>query len=124
MHLWKEKHGGINKIPTEFEIHIMNQGYEVEGFAKNYLEKFVVNADEVYSGEAKNLKARAREHMSGHSKTACLALSNYGSLRAYIWRFYFSPCPSFEDPNESKLLRTLGEQAWRSKHGWPILCRK
>jgi hypothetical protein len=24
----------------------MNQGYEVEGFAKNYLEKYVVNADE------------------------------------------------------------------------------
>jgi len=45
-HLWKHKHGGIDKIPTEFEIHIMNQGYEVEGFAKKYLEKFVVNADE------------------------------------------------------------------------------
>jgi len=45
-HLWKHKHGGLNQIPTEFEIHIMNQGYEVEGYAKKYLEKNVVNADE------------------------------------------------------------------------------
>ena len=78
----------------------------------------------VYSGETKNLKARAREHMSGHPKTGCLALSNYGSLHAYIWKFYFALCPNFKDPNESKLLRTLGEQAWRSKYGWPILCGK
>ena len=78
----------------------------------------------VYSGEAKNLKARAREHMSGHPKTGCLALINYNVLHAYIWKFHFSICPILNDQNESKLLRTIGEQAWRSKYGWPILCGK
>ena len=46
MHLWEEKHGNLKKSPTEFELHVMNQGYEVEGFARKYLEKYVVNADE------------------------------------------------------------------------------
>jgi hypothetical protein len=46
MHLWKKKHGHLNKSPTEFELHVMNQGYEVEGFAKEYLEKYIINADE------------------------------------------------------------------------------
>ena len=78
----------------------------------------------VYSGEAKNLKARAKEHMSGHPNTGCLALSNYKSLHAYTWKFYFALCPNYKDPNETKLLRTIGEQAWRSKYGWPILCGK
>ena len=45
MHLWAYKHGQIQKQPTEFEIHIMNQGYEVEGLAKKYLEDFVVNSE-------------------------------------------------------------------------------
>ncbi len=30
----------------------------------------------VYNGEAKNLRARAREHENGHAKTYCLGLSN------------------------------------------------
>lgn len=78
----------------------------------------------VYSGEAKNLKARAREHISGHPKTGCLALANYDSLHSYNWNFNFTLCPSSEDSNSSKLLRTLGEQAWRAKYGWPVLCGK
>ena len=78
----------------------------------------------IYSGEAKNLKARAREHMSGHPKTGCLALVNYESLHLYNWKFHFTLCPISKDPNESKLLRTLGEQVWRAENGWPILCGK
>jgi len=78
----------------------------------------------VYSGEAKNLKARAREHMSGHHKTACLSLKNYPQLRSYTWKFHYVLCPSIDDLNESKILRTYGEQVWRAKYGWPILCGK
>ena len=78
----------------------------------------------VYSGEAKNLKARAREHVAGHPKTYCLALTNYPVLHRYIWRFHFAPCHYGDNPNESKLLRIIGEQMWRSKYGWPILCGK
>jgi len=78
----------------------------------------------VYSGEAKNLKARAREHVSGHDKTGCLALKNYPLLHKYEWNFHFSPCLFGNDPNESKLVRIFGEQLWRAKYGWPILCGK
>ena len=78
----------------------------------------------VYSGEAKNLKARAREHMSGHPKTGCLALENYPRLRSHTWKFHYVECPPPFDSDESKILRTFGEQAWRAKYGWPILCGK
>jgi len=78
----------------------------------------------VYSGEAKNLKARAREHMSGHSKTGCLALKNYPVFKEYIWRFHFTSCHYGDNPQDSKLLRIFLEQMWRAKYGWPILCGK
>jgi len=78
----------------------------------------------VYSGEAKNLKARAREHVSGHSKTGCLALENYSSLHKYDWKFHFSLCDLGNNIEENKLIRTFGEQLWRAKYGWPILCGK
>ena len=78
----------------------------------------------VYSGEAKNLKARALEYVSGHDKTGCLALKNYPLLHKYEWNFHFSPCLFGNDPNESKLIRIFGEQLWRAKYGWPILCGK
>ncbi|MBW1892659.1 MAG: hypothetical protein JRI91_03040 [Deltaproteobacteria bacterium] len=78
----------------------------------------------VYSGEARNLKSRAREHMAGHPKTACLALCNYPLLQKYIWRFHYVVCPAFEKPKASKLLRTFGEQVWRAVYAWPILCGK
>lgn len=78
----------------------------------------------VYSGEAKNLKARAREHLAGHSKTGCLALANYPILFDFGWKFHFSVCDFGDAPNDSKLLRIYGEQLWRAKYGWPILCAK
>jgi len=43
LHLWAEKHGKIDKTPSEFIVHLMNQGYEVEKLAKEYLEIYVVN---------------------------------------------------------------------------------
>ena len=45
MHLWAHKHGQIQKQPTEFDIHIMNQGYGVEELARDYLKEFVVNSE-------------------------------------------------------------------------------
>ena len=45
MHLWAYKHDQIQKQPTEFEIHVMNQGYEVEELARDYLKEFVVNSE-------------------------------------------------------------------------------
>lgn len=83
----------------------------------------------VYSGEAKNLKYRAREHARGHEKTYCLCLDNYKKvLRDYKWLFCYVPvstCKSLTSiDKDDKLLRLGVEQGWRTKHGWPILCRK
>jgi hypothetical protein len=79
----------------------------------------------VYSGEAGNLKARAREHECGHPKTFCLGLTNYATLHQHRWTFCYvalSRCKVFS--NGDKLLRLAVEQAWRAKNGWPILCKK
>lgn len=76
----------------------------------------------VYSGEAKNLKARAREHVRGHNKTYCLCLEQYPILRQYKWIFHYSELKTALPPNKSKLLRIIGEQLWRAKYGWPVLC--
>jgi len=45
LHLWAHKHDQIHTTPTDFEIHLMNQGYEVERIARNFLEIFLVNSD-------------------------------------------------------------------------------
>jgi hypothetical protein len=81
-----------------------------------------------YNGEAKNLKARAREHEDGHAKTYCLGLSNYESLRGYRWTFCYvavSSCKVLSNKEKrDKLLRLAIEQGWRAKNGWPILCKR
>jgi len=79
----------------------------------------------VYNGQAANLKARAREHECGHPKTYCLALSDHGSLRSYRWGFCYVPVSGLGGlQNSDRLFRVAVEQGWRSKHGWPILCKK
>ncbi len=82
----------------------------------------------VYNGEAKNLRARAREHENGHAKTYCLGLSNYKSLRGYKWTFCYlaaQSCMALASKEKNdKLLRLAVEQGWRTYNGWPILCKK
>ncbi|MFW0859198.1 MAG: hypothetical protein AAGB97_03325 [Dehalococcoidia bacterium] len=80
----------------------------------------------VYNGQAKDLRARAREHENGHPKTYCLGLSNYESLRGYRWTFCYvavSSCKLLSNMDD-KPLRLAVEQGWRAKNGWPILCKK
>ena len=43
LHLWAKKHNLIEKSPSVFEIHIMNQGYEVEKLAKEYIHAVIIN---------------------------------------------------------------------------------
>lgn len=79
----------------------------------------------VYNGEAKSLKARAREHERGHQKTYCLGLSNYDTLRRYRWFFCYTAVSSCKIPMDAnKSFRLAVEQGWRVKHGWPILCSR
>lgn len=77
----------------------------------------------VYSGEAKNLKARAREHVFGSSKTYCLGLSNYQALKKYKWNFLFLSTKEVNLPDD-KGIKVFGEQIWRSENGWPVLCKR
>jgi hypothetical protein len=79
----------------------------------------------VYSGEARDLKARAREHTHGNPGTGCLGLSAYAKLADYTWTFLYRTCETHvPGANGDKLLRTLLEQRWRAKHGWPLLCTR
>ena len=80
----------------------------------------------VYNGEAKDLKARAREHERGHPRTYCLGLSNYETLRRYKWTFCYVVLSSCKvlPIGKDKILRLAVEQGWRAKNGWSILCRK
>ncbi len=82
----------------------------------------------VYNGEAKDLRARAREHENGSGGTSCLGLSNYESLHDHGWVFSYLPvseCKKVLDQvQDDKLLRVAVEQGWRVFNGWPILCRK
>lgn len=79
----------------------------------------------VYSGEGRDLKARAREHTHGNGGTGCLGLSGYPALTAYTWTFLYRTCEAHvPGSNGDKLLRTLLEQRWRTIHGWPLLCKQ
>jgi hypothetical protein len=42
LHLWARKHDLIEKSPSAFEIHIMNQGYKVEKLARDYMNSFMI----------------------------------------------------------------------------------
>ena len=77
----------------------------------------------IYSGMAKNLLNRAREHTFAHKGTAGLALTNYNELKQYKWTFnYKENTLPFSSNKHRNIILKLGEQIWRSNNGWPILC--
>lgn len=77
----------------------------------------------IYSGIADVLKNRAREHSHGNGGTGCLGLSGYPILGDYKWEFLFRTCAAqVPSAQGNKLVRTVLEQRWRAKHGWPLLC--
>lgn len=81
------------------------------------------NITEVYSGMASNLQARAREHTFPNPGTAGLALSKYSSLHEYVWLFGYITLNRFATRVSCpEMLLLLGEQMWRAKNGWPLLC--
>ncbi|MFD0737937.1 hypothetical protein ACFQZQ_01355 [Lysobacter koreensis] len=81
------------------------------------------NTKHVYSGFAKNLRTRAREHTLPDPGTAALALGRYPELANYSWQFSYLTLEGFMPacPNPTFILR-LGEQIWRAENGWPVLC--
>lgn len=81
------------------------------------------NTTEVYSGMASDLLARAREHTFPDPGTAGMALSRYPQLQAYEWVFGYITLKRFRANSScNDMLLHLGEQLWRSKHKWPVLC--
>lgn len=81
------------------------------------------NTTEVYSGMASNLMSRAREHTFPDPGTGGVALSRYPALKEFEWTFGYLTLGRFmSDASCNDMLLHLGEQIWRSKHGWPILC--
>lgn len=83
------------------------------------------NTSFVYSGLASNLLSRAREHTFANPGTGGLALFRYPELRNYNWQFFYKTLNQFSpDCSNSEVLLLLGEQVWRSKNGWPLLCTR
>jgi len=81
------------------------------------------NIKEVYSGMSSNLMSRAREHTFADPGTSGLALSRYPEARDYKWLFGYLTLERFlPNPSCQHMLLNLGEQIWRSKNGWPLLC--
>jgi hypothetical protein len=101
------------------------KNYDIASRAQRFKEDFADywNIVEVYSGMASSLQARAREHTFANPGTAGLALSRYVALREYEWTFGFVTLRRF-NPTVSRqdMLLHLGEQIWRAKNGWPLLC--
>ena len=111
------KHKGNYNIPKKIKTAqlLINKGLVI---IQNDRTPYIV-----YSGEAKNLLSRAREHSFGGVGTGCLAINSYPSLLKYEWWFDYLECESvFPGSDGDKGLHTYGEQYWRSMNGWPILC--
>lgn len=81
------------------------------------------NCSEVYSGMASKLRNRALEHTFPDPGTAGLALYRYPELAAYEWLFCFVTFERFKYSTAApEMFLRLGEQIWRAKNGWPVLC--
>lgn len=81
------------------------------------------NTKYVYSGLASKLRDRAKEHSFPDPGTGCLALSRYPDLFQYEWAFHFITLDRFMNSCACPdMILHLGEQLWREKNGWPILC--
>lgn len=101
------------------------KNYDLQKRANRYsigLSKYF-NTRGVYSGLASNLLSRAREHTFADPGTAGLALAKYAPLHEHEWIFHFVTLGRFmADCQCKEVLLRLGEQSWRAKHGWPVLC--
>ena len=88
------------------------------------------NVTEVYSGMASNLRARAEQHTLPDPGTDGSALSRYPELVDYSWLFGLVRLDHLQDvigmhlsSGSADMLLRLGEQVWRARHDWPLLCK-
>lgn len=101
------------------------KNYDLQQRASRYSDSLssYFNTKGVYSGLASELRTRAKEHTFPDPGTGGLALSKYPPLHDYEWIFHFVTLNRFVADCQGKgILLRLGEQIWRSKYGWPVLC--
>jgi len=119
--LWQETY---NRLKDGVEVPVKN--YDISKRAARYEAQRPVywNLQHVYSGLASSLRARAREHTFADPGTAGLALARYPQLHQFTWKFHYLELRnlSIVDEVSGSFILKLGEQVWRTKFGWPILC--
>lgn len=101
------------------------KNYDILQRANRYTDRLApyFNTRDVYSGLASKLSSRAREHTFADPGTGGLALAKYPELFDFEWIFHFVTLHRFMTNCQcNNVLLRLGEQLWRSKHGWPVLC--
>jgi len=123
--LQKQSLWGLTYIRAKDQKIVKVKNYDLQRRVNRYSDNLsqYFNVKAVYSGFAKSLRARAREHTFADPGTAGLSLSKYPALHEYEWAFHFVTLKRFMvDCQCQEILLRLGEQMWRSKHGWPVLC--
>jgi hypothetical protein len=101
------------------------KNYDIAGRALRHAPDLAAlwNTEDVYSGMAADLRARAGDHTFADPGTAGLALCKYAELHSYEWQFFFITLTRFLlSVSCPDMVLRLGEQAWRTKNGWPVLC--
>lgn len=119
--LWKKTY-----LRARDGVEVMVKNYDISKRAARYeVEKPLYwNLKWVYSGFASSLRSRAREHIFADPGTAALALARYPHLHKFSWTFHYVELRNFllADKVSNSVILNLGEQVWRTKFGWPILC--
>jgi len=118
--IWQETYVTKKKQET-VPVRNYNLGERARRFSNEMSHYW--NIEEIYSGMTSNLMKRAKEHTFADPGTTGLALSRYPEARDYQWQFGFYTLDRFlQKPSCHKMILNLGEQIWRSKNGWPLLC--
>jgi len=80
----------------------------------------------VYNGINLDLRKRAWEHWEGGTGTGCLCLSNYKGIAGANVKMRVvlesQLSEEFQITYRKPFINAI-EQAWRAKHGWPLLCK-
>ena len=97
---------------------------------------YLINKNNIiYNGHDNNIKKRIRAHYAlNNDKTSALGIKKY-PLSKKSWKISIFSEPTFDEKiseqdkqriitlMHSKIGRGAVESAWRTKYGWPILCK-
>lgn len=127
----RDQHKVKSSYDTKAGKSALVKHYDLAARADRYDEslKYLFSTPVVYSGIASSLRSRASEHTEANEGTAALSLLNYDPLASpeYQWWFCYATLNGFwSGPalrrQQQVIVLKLGEQIWRARNGWPILC--